>query len=57
MNRIVVMGGSFNPPTRAHLQLMTAAMDAVCADRGIFVLTAHEYVEKKMKRRFRRRSV
>lgn len=50
MNRIVVMGGSFNPPTRAHLQLMLAAMDAVDACQGIFVPTAHEYVAKKMKR-------
>lgn len=49
-NRIVVMGGSFNPPTRAHLQLMVAAMDAVDACQGIFVPTAHEYVAKKMKR-------
>ena len=49
-NRIVVMGGSFNPPTRAHLQLMLAAMDAVDAHQGIFVPTAHEYVSKKMKR-------
>lgn len=50
MNRIVVMGGSFNPPTRAHLRLMTAAMAAADACRGIFVPTAHDYVAKKMKR-------
>ena len=50
MNRIVVMGGSFNPPTCAHLQLMEAAFDAVDARQGIFVPTAHEYVAKKMKR-------
>lgn len=30
-NRVVVMGGSFNPPTRAHLQLMEAALEAVDA--------------------------
>ena len=49
-NRIVVMGGSFNPPTLAHLQLMRSAMDTVDACQGIFVPTAHEYVAKKMKR-------
>ena len=50
MNNIVVMGGSFNPPTRAHLQLMKAAIEAVDACQGIFVPTANEYVAKKMKR-------
>ena len=50
MNHVVVMGGSFNPPTRAHLQLMEAAIDVVDACQGIFVPTAHEYVAKKMKR-------
>lgn len=44
------MGGSFNPPTRAHLGLMIAAMDAVDACQGIFVPTAHDYVARKMKR-------
>ena len=50
MNSVVVMGGSFNPPTRAHLQLMKAAIEAVDACQGIFVPTAHNYVVKKMKR-------
>ena len=49
-NRIVVMGGSFNPPTIAHLRLMKAAIEAVDACQGIFVPTAHDYVSKKMKR-------
>lgn len=49
-NRIVVMGGSYNPPTVAHLKLMQAAMDAVDACQGIFVPTAHDYVAKKMKK-------
>jgi len=48
-NRIVVMGGSFNPPTIAHLQLMQAALKAVEARQGIFVPTAHNYVARKMK--------
>ena len=45
---IVVMGGSFNPPTRAHLTLMTAAIDGVGADHGIFVPSNHAYVKRKM---------
>ena len=50
MNRIVVMGGSFNPPTRAHLLLMQAATEAIDARIGVFVPTSHEYVLRKMKR-------
>ena len=44
------MGGSFNPPTVAHLKLMLAAVDALDACQGIFVPTAHEYAVKKMKK-------
>ena len=50
MNRIVIYGGSFNPPTVAHLRLMLAAVKAVDACCGIFAPTAHEYVLKKMKK-------
>ena len=50
MNRVVVMGGSFNPPTLAHLKLMRAALDTVDACQGVFVPTSHAYVERKMKR-------
>ena len=49
-NRAVVLGGGFNPPTRAHLLLMQSAMAAADAQRGIFVPTAHEYVLRKLKR-------
>ena len=49
-NRIAVMGGSFNPPTVAHLRLMQAGMDAIDACAGIFVPTSHEYVAKKMRK-------
>ena len=48
--RIVVMGGSFNPPTLAHLRLMLAAVEAVGAEKGLFVPSNHEYVRKKMLR-------
>lgn len=50
MNTAVVMGGSFNPPTRAHLELMRSAMDRVQACQGIFVPTSQAALEKKMKR-------
>ena len=48
--RIVVIGGSFNPPTIAHYELMKAAIEAANADIGIFVLTGEEYVLRKLKR-------
>ena len=50
MNRVVVMGGSFNPPTIAHLRLMQTAIEAIGANKGIFAPTPHEYVDRKMKR-------
>lgn len=48
--KIVVMGGSFNPPTLAHSRLLLAAVEAVGADRGIFVPSSNAYVRKKMTR-------
>ena len=49
-NRIVVYGGSFNPPTIAHQRLLLAAVEAVDACCGLFVPAAHEYVLKKLKK-------
>lgn len=48
MNKIVVMGGSFNPPTLAHEKLMKTAVDAIDADLGIFVPSSDKYVSRKM---------
>lgn len=39
-NRIVVIGGSFKPPTIAHIKLMQAAVDVMDARLGIFVPTS-----------------
>ena len=47
--RIVVMGGSFNPPTSAHLRLMMEAVDALCADIGFFVPVSDAYLKRKMR--------
>ena len=44
------MGGSFNPPTIAHLRLMQSAIDTIGADKGIFSPASHEYVSRKMKK-------
>ena len=46
--RIVVMGGSFNPPTLAHYRLMRVAVDALCADIGFFVPVSDAYLKRKM---------
>lgn len=32
--RIVVMGGSFNPPTIAHLKMMRSALDQLGAEKA-----------------------
>ena len=48
-NRIVVMGGSFNPPTTAHYKLMKEAVDALEADIGFFVPVSDAYLKRKMR--------
>lgn len=47
---IIVMGGSFNPPTIAHQRLLLGAVKALDADKGIFVPSCNAYVKTKMKR-------
>lgn len=48
--KIVVMGGSFNPPTIAHLKMMQSALDQLGAEKGIFVPTADKSLRRKMRR-------
>ncbi|MDO4328940.1 MAG: nicotinate (nicotinamide) nucleotide adenylyltransferase [Lachnospiraceae bacterium] len=55
--RIIVMGGSFNPPTLAHFRLMMAAVEAVGAEKGIFTPSNHTYVSNKMRRQKRQEEV
>lgn len=45
---IIVMGGSFNPPTIAHLKIIRAAMDAVNAEKGYLVPVGYAYLKRKM---------
>ena len=45
---IVVMGGSFNPPTIAHLKLIQAAVNALDAQTGYLVPVSHAYLKRKM---------
>ena len=47
---IVVMGGSFNPPTIAHYKLMKAAMEQLGADKGIYVPTSGKALRRKMRK-------
>ena len=53
-SRIIVMGGSFNPPTIAHLKLMQSAIEQLSKENlfddihGIFVLSSDTYVRRKM---------
>lgn len=49
VERIVVMGGSFNPPTIAHFKLMKDAMQVVKADLGYFVPVSDAYLKRKMR--------
>lgn len=48
LSRIIVMEGSFNPPTTAHYQLPTHALNVLQAQKGIFVPSSYAYVERKM---------
>lgn len=46
--KIIILGGSFNPPTVAHGRLLTAAVNELDAEMGIFVPSSNEYVKNKM---------
>jgi nicotinate (nicotinamide) nucleotide adenylyltransferase len=46
--RIVVLGGSFNPPTKAHIELLDTAIKQTNAEFGIFVPSSDNYVKRKM---------
>ena len=49
-NRVVVLGGSFNPPTLAHFRLLQAALDGLGAQTGYYVPSSGKYVQRKMKK-------
>ena len=48
--RIVVLGGSFNPPSLAHYRLMKEAVDVLGADIGFFVPVSDAYLKRKMRK-------
>ena len=48
MEKIVVLGGSFNPPTIGHYLLMKSAVKSVGADKGVFLPASQQYVRQKM---------
>lgn len=50
-NKIVVVGGSFNPPTVAHKRIMEEAIQAIGADKGIFIPSSENYVSRKMSKK------
>ncbi len=45
--KIAVLFGSFNPMTNAHLAAMKTAVDALQADKGLFVATNGKYLRRK----------
>lgn len=46
--KIVVLGGSFNPPTLAHQKLLLTAVRTLKAETGLFVPSSDRYVSRKM---------
>ena len=47
-NKIVLLFGSFNPVTKAHVETLTTSMKFVGANRGIFIPTSYEHIFGKM---------
>lgn len=45
--KICVLFGSLNPLTKAHVAALNAAVDAVGADKGLFVATNGQYLRRK----------
>ena len=48
--KCAVLGGSFNPPTKAHKALMLAAIEHLNAEYGIYVPSSESYVGRKVQR-------
>lgn len=48
--RLVILGGSFNPPTLAHKQLLEQVINALQADLGLYVPSSDFYVGRKVRR-------
>ena len=51
MNKVVVMGGSFNPPTIAHQKMLIYVVEQLGADKGVFVPSPYDYVYAKMEQK------
>ena len=47
---VVVLGGSFNPPTKAHIKLLESTVEQLNASFGIFVPASNNYVARKVRR-------
>lgn len=45
--KIAVLFGSFNPLTSAHVTALRTAVDAIGADKGLFVATNGQYLKRK----------
>ena len=45
--KIAVLFGSFNPMTNAHISMLKTAVEALNADRGVFVATNGQYLKRK----------
>ncbi len=45
--RICVLFGSFNPLTNAHITVLRSAVEAIGADKGLFVATNGKYLKRK----------
>lgn len=47
---IIIMSGSFNPPTIAHHKTILAAVDTLDADKGIYIPTPAKDLRYKMRK-------
>ena len=45
--KICVLFGSFNPLTKAHVSALKTAVEAIGADKGLFVATNGQYLKRK----------
>lgn len=50
MKNIVIMSGSFNPPTIAHHKTMLAAVEALNAEKGFYIPTPAKGLRYKMRK-------